>query len=175
MDDFYLIAEVQNTYSSDGSVVIKSFSDFSERFFELEEVIIDFFGKSKVLKIDFVQEADNELVIKFKRFNSEEDVRFLLGKKLYVDKQNLFKLPNDTFYIHDLIGCEVYLGSMFFGKLNDVLNLSSHDVYVITTQNGKEIMIPAVENFIDKFDVNEKKLYLDSNCKIFEDEDYDED
>jgi len=168
LDDYYLIAEVKGTYSSDGSVIIKSFSDFSQRFFELEKVVIDFFGKTKELDIEFAQKINSLLIIKFQRFDSEQDVRFLIGKKLYVSKNNLFKLPKDTFYVHELVNSEVYLDSVFFGKLVDVLKLPSNDVYVIIKNDGKEILIPAVEKFIKKINKAEKKLYLDPECKIFD-------
>ena len=170
MDDFYLIAEVKGTYKSDGSVIIKSFSDFSERFYNLKKVVIEFFGKTKEIEIEFAKEIGNLFVMKFQRFNSEQDVLFLIGKKLYVSKENLFKLPEDTVYVHDLIDSEVYLDSLFFGKLVDVMKLPNNDVYVIHKNNSKEVLIPAVEKFIEKIDKADKKLYLSSECKIFDED-----
>lgn len=165
MDDFYLIAEIQDTFSSDGSVVIKSFSDFTERFFELKRVLIDFFGKAKELEIDSINGTDGSLIIKFSRFNSNEDVQFLIGKKLYVKKDQLYNLPSDTYYIHDLIDCKVYIDNLFFGKLIDVLNLPSNDIYVVIKKDGSEILVPAVKKYVLNFNMEEKKLYLDSECK----------
>ena len=165
MDDFYLIAEIQDTFSSDGSVVIKSFSDFTERFFELKRVLIDFFGKAKELEIDSINGTDGSLIIKFSRFNSNEDVQFLIGKKLYVRKDQLYNLPSDTYYIHDLIDSKVYIDNLFFGKLIDVLNLPSNDIYVVIKKDGSEILVPAVKKYVLNFNMEEKKLYLDSECK----------
>lgn len=170
MDDYYLIAEVLDIFSSDGSVIIKSFSDFSERFIELDKVCIDFFGKVKELDIEFTKENRKQFVVKFHRFNSEQDAQFLIGKKLYVSKENLFNTPEDTYYVHDLIGSDVYLDSLFFGKLVDVLKLPNNDVYVINKNDGKEILIPAVENFIKNINKNEKKIDLVPECKIFDED-----
>ena len=165
MDDFYLIAEIKDTFSSDGSVIIKSFSDFSERFFELQRVFIDFFGKTKEIKVDFVKKTDGFLILKFVGFNSNDDVQFLIGKKLYVEKDQLYNLPLDTYYIHDLIDSKVYIENLFFGKLVDVLNLPSNDVYVIVKNDGSEILVPAVEKYVLSFNLKEKKMYLDPECK----------
>ena len=93
MDDFYLIAEVKDNYSTDGSVIIKSFSDFPERFLDLKKVIINFYGKVKDLEIDYAKKIDNLLIVKFRNINSEEDVLFLIGEKLYVSKDDLHVLP----------------------------------------------------------------------------------
>ena len=140
MDEFYLIAEVENIFDQNGSVVIKSFSDFPERFFELDRVIFEFFGKSRELEIEFAKKVDDLIILKFRRFNSAKDVLFLLGKKLYVDEDRLYKLPDNTYYVHDLIDADVILNSLFFGKLVDVLKLPGNDIYVIMRKNGKEIM-----------------------------------
>lgn len=170
MNDFYLIAEIYDNFNSDGSVVIKSFSDFSERFFELKSVFIDFFGKEKELKIESVNEIDGSLRLKFFGFNSIEDIQFLIGKKLYVQKDQLYNLPLDTYYIHDLIDSKVYIENLFFGKLVDVLNLPSNDVYVIIKNDGSEVLIPAVKKYILDFNLDEKKMYLDPECKNFIDD-----
>lgn len=170
MDDLYLIAEVQDVFGSDGSVIIKSFSDFSERFADLEKVFIDFFGKRREIEVEVTKENENHLIFKFRNFNSAEDVLFFIGKKLYVSKDNLFKLPEDSYYIHDLVSSEVFLDSLFFGKLVDVLKLPSNDLFVIRKEDGSEIMIPAVERYIQSFDANKKILFLDKECKIFEED-----
>lgn len=170
MNDLYLIAEVKDCFSSDGSVIIKSFSDFPERFMDLKEVFIDFFSKKKSLQIEFAKEVVGSIIIKFKKFNSCEDVQFLINKKLYVDVKNLYKLPQDSYYVHDLIGSEVHMDSMFFGKLIDVLKLPNNDVYVIRKINGAEVLIPAIERFVISFDKSEQKMVLDSECKEFDDD-----
>ena len=170
MNDFYLIAEIYDNFNSDGSVVIKSFSDFSDRFFDLKSVFIDFFGKEKELKIESVNEIDGSLTLKFFGFNSIEDIQFLIGKKLYVQKDQLYNLPLDTYYIHDLIDSKVYIENLFFGKLVDVLNLPSNDVYVIIKSDGSEVLVPAVKKYILDFNLDEKKMYLDPECKNFIDD-----
>lgn len=168
MDDFYLIAEVKGYYNTDGSVIIKSFSDFPERFLELRKVIINFFGKPKELLIDYTEEINNLLIAKFRSFNSEEDVSFLIGQKLYVSKENLYDLPDETYYIHDLEECEVFIDNKFFGKLKEVLRMTFNDIYLVQKDDGKEIMIPAVEEFIKSIDQDNKKIILDSKCKMFD-------
>ena len=168
MDDFYLIAEIQDLYNYDGSVVIKSFSDFPERFFELKKVYFNFFGKPKELEIENTRRVENSIVVKFQRFNSEEDVRFLIGKLIYISEDKLSDLPDDTYYIHDLVGCDVFIDVEFFGKLKDVLRLPNNDIYLVQKTNGDEIMIPAVERFIKNINKDEKKIILESECRIFD-------
>ena len=170
MDEFYLIAEVESIYDQEGSVIVKSFSDFPERFFELERVLIEFFGSIKELEVEFSKKIDDLIIVKFRKFNSEDDVHFLLGKKLYVYEHDLFQLPDDAYYIHDLIDCDVYFNSLFFGKLVDVLKLPGNDVYLIKKKNGNDVMLPAVKQYIEKLDIKNKKLFLSPECELFDED-----
>ncbi|MBK8943708.1 MAG: 16S rRNA processing protein RimM [Ignavibacteriae bacterium] len=170
MSDFYLIAEIIDFHNSDGSVIIKSFSDFPERFLKLKKVYIDFFGKMKELKVIKSKKINENYVLKFEKFNTTEDVRFLINKKLYVDSNNLIKLPEDSFYIHDLIESEVYFDNVFFGKMIDLIKLQNNDVYVILNNKNEEILIPAVKKYFDKILPEEKRIYLSKEAVIFKDE-----
>lgn len=170
MSDFFLIAEIIDFYDEGGSVIIKSFSDFPERFFKLEKAYMDFFGKYKGLVIEDARKIDKNIVLKFEKFNTKEDVRFLINKKLYVDSENLYKLPEDSFYMHDLIGCKVYFENKFFGKMIDILQLQNQDVYVIEKHDKTEILIPAIKKFFEKISLEEKKIFLSIEAEIFEDE-----
>lgn len=169
MDNYFLIAEVSTVFDSTGSVVLKSFSDFPERFLKLKSVFIDYFGEKKSLLIELSKIVDKDIVIKFKGINSADDVQFVVGKKLYVDSANLYKLPDDSFYIHDLIGSDVFIGTKFFGKLTDVLTIPANDVYVIEHE-GKEVLIPVVQQYIKEFDEHIKKLFLTDLSRMLFDE-----
>ena len=157
-------------YDDGGSVIIKSFSDFPERFTRLEKAYVDFFGKYKGLIIEEARKINENIVLKFEKFNTKEDVRFLINKKLYVDSENLYKLPEDTFYVHDLIGCEVYFENTFFGNMIDILQLQYQDVYVIKKADESEILIPAQKKFFEKVLIEEKKIFLSKEAEIFRNE-----
>ena len=166
MSDYFLIAVIRSISDQDGSVIINSHSDFPDHFFSLKKVFIDFFGQKKELVLEYVKYLNDSFVFKFLNFDSAEDVEFLLGKELYVDDENLYKLPNDAFYIHDLIGCEIYKESLFFGILIDVLKLPASDIYVIK-KNNNEIMIPAASKYFSKIDIKNKKIFLSEENSIF--------
>lgn len=167
MDEFFLIAEIVSVYASDGSVVLKSFSDFEERFIDLQKVYIDFFGNFKQLTIDYVEEINGTLVIKFERFNNDEDVYDLLGKKLYIYANELYSLPDNMYYVHDLVGSKVYRDAKFFGKLIDVIVIPDNNIYVIENEKGQQVMIPAVEKYFLETDIKNQKLILSPESEIF--------
>ncbi|MFC2133268.1 ribosome maturation factor RimM [Bacteroidota bacterium] len=170
MSQHYLIAQIKSIYGCEGFVSIISYSDALDRFKNLREVFIEVFGAKREFFVDKTDFINNQWLLKFKNFNSDQDVKFLVGKKVYIEKKDLANLPNDTFYIHDLIGSKVYSDSKFFGYLIDVLVLKSNDVYVIEREDGKEVLIPALKDYIIGFDTAKKRLDLVSVSEIFLDD-----
>lgn len=170
MDVFFLIAEIKGVHNSDGFVLIDSFSDFAERFFKLNSVFIDVFGLRKEFFVENVINVSGRIALKFKNFDSAEDVKILLGKKIFIDEKNSIKLAKDTYFVHDLIGSEVYRNSLLIGYIEDVLAYPANDVYLINDLNQKKIMIPAVKDFIKSFHPGKKRLELLDDCDLLYDD-----
>lgn len=173
MTDFYLIAKISSLYKSDGSVKITSYSDFPERFYNLNKVFIDFFGKYKEFIVESISEHKGSFVLKFKNFDSKEHSSDLLDKNIFVTKEELVALPEDTYFVHDLVGSIVYQGITVLGRIIDVYNLPANDVYVVEKEDGEELLIPAVSEFVERFDLNNKALYLVPGKDLY-DEDYED-
>jgi len=170
VDDLFLIAEIKAVHGSNGFVLIDSFSDFSERFFKLNSVFLDLFGSKKEFFVENVIEVGGRIALKFKNFNSGEDVNFLLGKKIFVNEKNSVKLSKDTYFVHDLIGSEVYRDSILLGCVEDVLAYPANDVYVINKVDKKKFLIPAIKDYILSFDAAKKRLELVPDCDLLYDD-----
>lgn len=171
MNQLFLIAEVNAAYGSEGYVFAESFSDFSGRFKRLKRVYIEFFGNLKEFAVEDVREIRGKVCLKIRGFDSAEDAKLLIGKKLYVDESNSVKLEKDTFFIHDLIGSSVFRGNILLGIIEDVYVLPANDVFVIKSENGKRILVPAVKDFVKDFDPVKKRLDLHPMCDLLYDED----
>lgn len=169
MIDLILIAVVRSVLNSEGFVAVDSYSDFNERFFDLKTVFIEFFGNSKEYIVEKVKYIDDNIALKIKGFDSDKDAALLIGKKIFVDANNAIKLKKDTFFIHDIINSEVYREDKLFGYVKDVLVLKANDVYIIQDLSGKEILVPAVKDYIKSFDPKKKRLELMPGCDLLYD------
>jgi 16S rRNA processing protein RimM len=170
VDNFFLIAEIKAVHGSNGLVLIDSYSDFSERFFKLNSVFIDLFGSKKEFFVENVIEVSGRIALKFKNFNSGEDVKILVGKKIFVEEKNSVKLSKDTYFVHDLIGSEVFRNSKLLGVVEDVLAYPANDVYLIKDINQKNLLVPAIKDFIKSFDPLKKRLELVDDCDLLYDD-----
>lgn len=171
MNDFYLIAKIDSAFGKNGFVKVTSVSDFPERFFGLSKVYIDFFEEKKEFFVEDVKETKGSFIFKFKNFDSDDDVRILIDKEIYVDEENVIKLPENHYFIHDLIGSKVLRNNEKIGTVKDVLSSSANDIYIVENAEGKEILIPAVKEFVESFDEKSKTLILKSGENLYDDED----
>lgn len=168
MDELYLIAKIAALHGLDGSVRITSYSDFPERFFRLKGVKLDFFGKYKDFLVENVISEGDGFVIRFKNFSTREASGALIGKEIFVTKEDLVVLPEGSYYIHDLVGSKVYRKGILLGEIMDVLQLPANDVYVI--KGEKEVLVPALRRLIVSFSPEKKEMILSEVEDLFDEE-----
>lgn len=181
MSEYFLIARIVSVYekprtvqgksglssAKEGFVKIFSYSDFPERFFNLKRVYIEFFDEKKEFWVERVEKINDSILLKFRNFDTSSDANVLVGKDIFVDTENLVKLPDNYYFVHDLIDSEVYRNNKFFGRIKDVLSYPANDVYVIEN-NGEEILIPAVPDYLESFDPDKKILILTPGEELYE-------
>lgn len=169
--EFFAVALIKASVNIEGCLNLKNYSDFTERFLNLKYVFIDVFGDKRKFFVEDFYFSGEQPVIKFRNFDSIDDIKFLIGKEIFIDKKNFVQSKSDEFLISELIGAEVFRGNEFFGKLMDVEAYPGNDVLVIEDKNGKEILVPSVKEFIEKVDREKKEIYLNPESDF----DYDED
>ena len=152
------IGTIVNAVALRGEVKVYHFSDCKERFEELDEVILERKGKSQTYRIEKVRYQNDMVILKFKGVDDRNAAEALKESDVMITEADLKELPEDTFYVRDLIGCSVFnveTGTEI-GTIRDVLQNSAQDIYVIKTAGGKDAMIPAVGDFVDEVNIEER-------------------
>lgn len=171
MDQFILIAKIVALSGSDGFLVVDSYSDFNERFYDLNKIFIEFFNNKKDFLVEEVHKKKGKFLLKIKGFNSSDDAKIFLGKRIFIDENDSVKLSKNTFFIHDIIGSEVFKNKVLLGSVVDVLVLPANDVYVVSDDRNRKILIPAIKDYIKKIDPVKKRIDLEADCDLlYEDE-----
>jgi 16S rRNA processing protein RimM len=166
--EYFLIAKIVSTEGDDGFLKINSFSDYPERFKKLKKVYIDFWGEKKIFALHSVVRKKGNFVIKFKNFNDKKSVEDLIDREIFIDSEDVIKLPEGQYFIHDILDCRVFRNGSEFGIVTDVYSLASNDVYVIKRLDGEEILIPAIKEYIESIDIKNRVLTLKPGEDIYE-------
>ena len=81
------------------------------------------------------------------------------GTELFITEADLPELPEGQFYIRDLIGMEVEeQGGSFHGVVTDVLQNTAQDIFEVKRDDGKTVLIPKVDAFVQKIDGKERLI-----------------
>jgi len=128
-------------------------------------------GDKKKFIIEKTSYHKQSLLIKFKNFNCKRDTQLLEGKEIFIASDDVIKLPENNFFIHDLIGSKVLINDAIIGVITDVLKTPANDVIVLKGDNDKEILLPFVPDFIERFDPERKIMILKQDIDLSDDED----
>lgn len=159
MEDYLSVGRIVNTHGVRGEVrVIPLTSDISRfEYLLFAFVIVD--GKRKELRVTEVRYHKSFVLLKFNGIDTMDEAEKLKGCDLYVDRKNARPLEEDEFFICDLIGLEVFEEEQLLGKLTEVLETGSNDVYVVKGRE-KDILIPALKSVVLDVDLENKKMQV---------------
>lgn len=149
MEDMLRVGVISSTHGVRGEVKVFPTTDDPARFEELETVLLDT-GKEKLeLEIAGVKFFKNMVILKFKGYDSINDVERYRGKDLWITREQAVPLGEDENFVADLIGLAVVTdGGETLGTMKDVMFTGANDVYVVERENGKELLLPAIKDCV---------------------------
>ena len=110
-------------------------------------------------------------VLKLEGINTPEEVQKLIGKTLYFDRDDA-ELPENTWFISDIIGLSVIDADSgkLYGKVDEIYQNGSADVYSVKTPEGKQLMFPAIPEVLLETDIEGGRIAIRPLPGLFDDE-----
>ncbi len=159
-----IVGEIINTHSNRGAVKVKPLTDFPERFFDRESVLLADGDRLLVLHITSVREHKGNILLTFREIPDMNAAEKLKGKYLKIRQEELKELPPDNYYLFQIIGLKaVDTDGCYLGQITDVLATGSNDVYVIQPpdsegQRSAPILLPALKKNVLQVDLAAKQM-----------------
>jgi len=155
-----IIGKITGTHGLKGDLKVLPLTDFPERYNNMKEVFVGNEQNYQKLEVESVKKHKSFYLFKFKTHDDIDKAKVLKNTFLLINEEDAVELPEDTFFIHDVIGLDVYLkNGEFLGKLKEVFQTGSNDVYVVAGENGEKL-IPALKDIV-KIDLVNKKMLVD--------------
>lgn len=160
--EYLEIGQIVNTNGLKGLLTVNPFTDDIERFEDLKKVYI-LYNKELIEKtIEEVKYKKNQVLLKLKGIDSIEEAEKYRECYLKINREDAIELPNDTYFIVDLLGLEVVTtDNKILGKIDDIFQTGSNDVYVVKDELGKQILLPAISDVVKKVDLENKKMIVE--------------
>ena len=159
---FISIGYINKAHGIRGEIAVVSLTDHPTRFNKLNQVLIEYPDNSRQpFEITGARIGHGKIIIKFKGVEDRTAAEELIGCYIVIPRDECFELPEDTYYIFDLIGLEVVTTQkQHIGTIEDILELPANDVYVVKNGN-REILIPAVKEIIKKVDIKNQRIVIE--------------
>lgn len=159
-DNRLVVGEIRGVYGVRGWVKLFSWTSPKENLLQYD-TFEDVSGKTWRLLEG--KPHGKTLIGRFENVDAREAAAALHGTTLYVQRDALPPAGIDEYYWTDLEGCEVFdTDGKQLGLLTYLLETGAHDVMVVKTGKGTEVLIPFVPGqVVVSVDVDAKRVTVD--------------
>jgi 16S rRNA processing protein RimM len=161
MEDTLRVGVITSTHGVRGEVKVFPTTDDAARFKKLKEVLLDTGRELKPMEITAVKFFKNMVILKFKGYDTINDIEIYKGKDLLVTRDKAVRLGPDENFIVDLIGLAVFTDEgEELGTLTDVIQTGANDVYEVTMKGGRTVLLPAIKQCILNVDLKAQRVLV---------------
>ena len=159
MKKYLEIGQIVNTFGIKGMVKIKPFTDDIRRFDQLKTIYIEQKKCRKKYDIEEVKYHKNMVLMKLKGVNTLEEADLLRQSYLLVNREEEEPLEEGVYYIVDLLELDVFTDEgELLGKVEDIFNTGSNDIYVVKNELGQQILLPGLPEVLKEVDLDKGKI-----------------
>lgn len=167
--EFLAIGKIVKTHGLRGEVILAPYRIIEDDIREISEVRIVSSGTEKILKVDSARPHKGRYILKFEGLDSIEEGEGLRGEELLIRADVIPRTSAEWLFLDQVKGIEIVDSSgKRIGTLSYIMDSPAHPVFVILTDEGKEMMLPAVDEFIIETDIEGRKLVVSPPDGIFE-------
>lgn len=161
MEKTLTIAIVLKPQGIRGEIKVKALTDSAEDIKNFPRVFID----GVEYKVLSVRPAGDCAFLMLRGIADRNAAELLRGKDVLALREDAPQLPEDTYYLVDVLGCEVVTErGKVLGKISDITPAKT-DIYVVEG-GGKRITFVAADGVIEDIDVENKRVTV--NKKRFD-------
>ena len=155
-----LVGKINGFFGVQGWVKIFSYTKPRKNILEYHPWYLVDNGAYKVIEITSGREQSKTIVAHLKGIDSRDQAEQLIGKDLYIDKDQLPELSDNEHYWHELNEFRVINNNgVNLGVVNYLVDTGSNNVLV--TKGVKEHWIPYIEPYLDSVDKKNRVITVD--------------
>ena len=149
MEDLLRVGVITQTHGIRGEVKVFPTTDDPMRFKKLKHCVVQLKREDIELEVQSVKFFKQYVIVKFKNYDSINDIEQFVKKDLMVTRDNAVKCEPGEYFICDLIGLkDITDDGRELGTLTEVLETGANNVYEVTTPDDKQILIPVIDECI---------------------------
>ena len=146
-----MVGRIIRRHGLDGSLRIRSYSDNPARF--LAGGTLTVAGRNCTV-VSCRHLPDGDALLQLEGLTDPHAAHRLAGEWILAPVDSAPELPPGEYYHYQLVGLTVItdLGENL-GSVREVLETGSNDVYVVVSDTGAEVLLPAIEQVVKEIDL----------------------
>ncbi len=162
MTDLLLVGTVARAHGNKGQVIVNPETDFAqERFAVGNELVVEQHGHTTTRRITAVRFHSGRPIVALGGVETMNDAEALAGAELKMPAAALGALPANTFYRHDLVGCDVKdTAGRAIGRVTDVEGPLERSLLIVASGRG-DVMVPMANGIVVKVDTVAKQIVVE--------------
>lgn len=156
---FLVLGKMRRAHGVSGEIALEIYTRMPE-LLDVDQVV--FVGEShQPFTIQATRPKGELLLVKFLEVKDRTEASALTNLMVYTQSEQLPVLPDDEFYLHELIGLDVFdTDEQYLGVLTEILETGANDVYLVNDADGVEVLIAAVEERILDIDLDQGRMIV---------------
>jgi 16S rRNA processing protein RimM len=162
------VARIGKPHGIRGEVTVQVLTDApADRFVPGTEFVVEP-ASAGPLTVESARWNKDILLLAFEGIETRNQAETLRGAKLFIETEELEADDDEGWYEHELVGLEARVGSQVVGKIAALHTMPVQDLLVVEDADGKEILIPFVEQIVPEVNVAEGFVLLTPPDGLFD-------
>ncbi len=162
------VARIGKPHGIRGEVTVQVLTDApADRFVPGTKFVVDPVSAGP-LTVESARWNKDILLLAFEGIETRNQAETLRGAKLFIETEELEADDDEGWYEHELVGLEARVGSRVVGKIAALHTMPVQDLLVVEDAEGKEILIPFVEQIVPEVNVAEGFVLLTPPDGLFD-------
>jgi 16S rRNA processing protein RimM len=159
-DSYISVGKISGVFGHRGWVKVLIYSGRPDRFEGIKVVYFKNKEDYQAQILTGIQFHGKNVLLKFKHADDRETAKSLNNLEIFLPETEKIALPEDHFFIHDIIGSQVFdEAGQSVGEVKEVIAAGSSDVFVVRSDT-KEVLIPAVAEFVLSVDLKNNRIVV---------------
>lgn len=159
-EDLLAIGRLGSPHGVQGFLRVQSYSGETAHFSDLGDVLVSRGGERRKVRVEESKASGPDVLLRLAGCSDPETARNWTGWEILVPRSRAAPLGPGEYYIADLEGCELVLGTEPVGTVEAVLEGGEAPLLEIRRPGGRSVLIPFRKEFIGKVDVPGRRIEL---------------
>lgn len=162
-DELFLMGKIVRTFGSKGEVVFQCNNEILSQIKKLESVFLKLNENLVPFFIEHLQRRPKgQALVKFLDVDQTEEASLLCGCEIFIPPESVPQPKGRAFFSKNILGYSV-IDKLHgeTGIVRDVIEMPQQSLLSIDC-NGKEILVPVVDEFVRKIDHKNRILHIET-------------